>query len=553
MEIKQANTYNHNRILIHILWDASPLWGHLVLNAIIQTGLPYSLVRAQDLHATTNKDCSVLSGKILIVPGGFGRVKSQVLGEKGKNAIRDFVAQGGVYIGFCGGAGLGLTDIKIFTDDKMPADNKIFADKKIQKGGKRENVGLGLCPWGRGLYANRLQHLVSGHISSTLGKDVLIPNQTEVSLPVWWPGRMQEPDTSTLQNQEHHKTKETRTNSNTEITYTQGEVRVLARYKDIGDDLYVADLPLKRLPPTAFEDWKNLYGVHLRPNLLDNEPAIIAGDFGQGQYVLSYSHLETPNSPSANELFAHILRVCLKDFAKDFSQKPTELHNELAHKLPKNSPKNLSKNLSGTLPVTHNNIFNTPYTPLWLNTAEHAKNTFENRPEKNKSEKILNVSSLLQTNKNIPLSSIHTKPILFELFTKLEELFQLGVDLRLLFPRTEWLYGWHTSVPGSQLNALRVALLQSVYIEPGPAITKYFQETGLSFCEKMLIFINGAKTWLLARKLSEVSEKENNNQTTVSPSILKEQRKELFGLHMAGGGLCGELIDWLNELLFCTE
>ena len=482
--------------IISILWDASPLWGHLVLNAVIQTGLSYSVIRSEDCIRNGIKS------KILIVPGGSGRIKASKLGEEGIYAIQEFTKKGGIYIGFCGGAGLALKD------------------------------GLNICPWGRSFYKDRMQHLVSGHILSSIIQDRLIPNSfdddfcpnktihsndnntcnsnihstdtnshnddanakniinaenntsannnrnslyTEVPLPVWWPGKFEEPK------------KEINLNEH------QSAVRVLARYKAMGNDLHVADIPIQKLPSSALEDWYNLYGIVLRPSLLDGQPAVINGNYGKGEYILSYCHLETPDSPFANAIFAHILRTCLENHDPNFSDETSqafEINNT-----------GLAKNILNT----------EKYCPTWIDSE------------------IQNTWAILQ-----------------ELYDGLEELFKLGVDLHLLFPRTPWLYGWHTSVPGSHLNALRVALLRSLLLPTNKRREHYMMTKGVSFAENMIVFVSGAKSWLLAKRLSETI-----TETDVIPThILHAQKQELFGLHMSGGGLCGLLIDWLDEFLF---
>lgn len=429
--------------MIAILWDASPLWGHLVLNTIIQTGLPYQIITAKDCQEKKLEQENI---KILIVPGGSGRQKANMLGEQGILAIRHFVENGGAYLGFCGGAGLALAD------------------------------GLGICPWGRDFYNGRTEHRISGHIYCDLSQDSLIPKDMEkASLPVWWPGRFQEPsEEEYLADPEKKK------------------VRILARYREMGEDLYTHDLPVKKLPPEAFDDWENLYGIRLRPKLLDGQPAIIAGDFGKGQYILSYSHLETPDSPEANKIFAYMLRQILA--------------NEDSSKL---TAKGAAFEAVGT--GLCKNILNTQeFTPTWINTD-------------------------FQT----------SWPILRELKGQLDELFKLGVDLQLLFPRTSWLYGWNTSVHGSQLNALRIALSRALVLPPIDEREDYLLKKGVNFAENMLLFIHGTKNWLLARRLCDsLSENEG-----IAPEIMEAQRRELFGMLMYGGGRCGELITWLDEFL----
>ena len=242
--------------MIAILWDASHIWGYLLLHAVRSTGIPFRVLKGLDIAQTG------LSGKMLIVPGGSARRKADALGPAGAEAVRHFVKEGGRYLGFCGGAGLALAD------------------------------GLGLCPWNRDGMPDRLQHLVSGHLSCSLTADSdLIPSALagkNAMLPVWWPGRFNEPDES-------------------------GPVEVLARYRAPGPDLYVADMPFSSMPADVLAEWDAMYGVRLRPSLLDGRPCAVAGTYGKGSWLLSYSHLETPTgafpgSEQAGMWLLHLLR-----------------------------------------------------------------------------------------------------------------------------------------------------------------------------------------------------------------------------------------------------
>ena len=127
---------------IAIFWDASQLWGLLVWRAAEAFGLPYRLVKAQEIAQGTLSDKTSL----LLVPGGTARHKSSALGEAGRKALREWVSRGGHYVGFCGGAGLGLSD----------------ADDPVRTA--EIGTGLGLCPWRRAEIAERIQHFFSGHV-----------------------------------------------------------------------------------------------------------------------------------------------------------------------------------------------------------------------------------------------------------------------------------------------------------------------------------------------------------------------------------------------------
>ena len=235
---------------IYIYWDESHFWGLMARRALAAWGLPHRLVRGTEIAQGLLADNPP---GLLLVPGGWARGKAERLGDAGIEAVRALVRDGGSYLGFCGGAGLALS------------------------GG-----GLSLCPWRRRAFTDRMQHFMSGHVHVDFGNDhILIPKDMSNSalLPVWWPGRFEPAD---------------------------NDVEILATYNKPGPDFWMADLALKSLPKGTASDWENLYGVRIRPDF-EGLPAVISGRFGQGRYVLSYAHLETPASPQANRWLTHIL------------------------------------------------------------------------------------------------------------------------------------------------------------------------------------------------------------------------------------------------------
>lgn len=243
---------------IHIYWDESHFWGLLITRALTAWGIPHRLVRGSEIAdgALAGKPAagSDAPPKLLIAPGGRAKGKADRLGVRGMDRVCEFVDNGGAYLGFCGGTGLALSG----------------------------PYGLGLSPWTRKGYKNRLHHFLSGHVEASLNTDSpLTPDGMDSALlPVWWPGRFAPADDG---------------------------VTVLARYGDPGPDFWVADLHLATLPEGTMTDWENLYNIHLRPDFMRGLPCLTANDFGAGRVVLSYAHLETPASPQANHWLAHIL------------------------------------------------------------------------------------------------------------------------------------------------------------------------------------------------------------------------------------------------------
>ena len=244
---------------IHIYWDESHFWGLLFTRTLSAWGIPHRLVRGHEIADGALSGKSGERPKLLIVPGGRAKGKTDRLGLPGMDAICEFVHSGGAYMGFCGGTGLALTG----------------------------PYSLGLSPWSRKGYKNRLHHFLSGHVEADLNSaSSLVPDNMadDAMLPVWWPGRFDPKDDS---------------------------VTVLARYGKPAPDFWVADLNLSTLPKGTMTAWEDLYGVHLRPDFLEGLPCVTANDFGDGRVILSYAHLETPASPHANAWLGHMLSEVL--------------------------------------------------------------------------------------------------------------------------------------------------------------------------------------------------------------------------------------------------
>ena len=254
-----------------LLWDAANLWGLLAWQALNAFRVPCRLEKCRNIAHTLQSD----KPRLVLVPGGTARSKFEALGPAGVAALRDFIARGGHYLGFCGGAGLGLSG----------------------------ETGLGLCPWQRAGFTDRLQHLMSGHVEAAAAPHPLAPPLAGVdkahplSLPVWWPGRFAAATPSTENTAETGRDAAART----------PQPVVLARYQGPGADLHMVDVPLASLPEAVRRKWRDLYGVSLIPETLRGEPCVVHGAFGEGSYTLSYSHLETPDSPEANRWLAHLL------------------------------------------------------------------------------------------------------------------------------------------------------------------------------------------------------------------------------------------------------
>ena len=476
---------------IYILWDESHIWGLLVWRAIEAMQLPYRIVRGQEIaHGLLSGKTPESRPALLIVPGGNARQKSEALGVEGIRAIREYVREGGSYLGFCGGAGLGLSS----------------AD------------GLCLCPWGRAKFTDRMQHFVSGHIHATLHASPQAAQQETASVSASVSGLQRTPDLLPDQETSGQKPEQTSeqmsgqtpgqpapgmesdTQSGSDLIppdlgplplvpiwwparfapETGTDVQVLASYADPGEDFWVADLPLGTLPPGTFNAWEDLYDIKLRPTFLTGQPCVLSGTMGSGRYVLSYTHLETPDSPDANRWLAHIITV-------------------------------LSKNAfcpQGLTPHTRT-------VPPW--DPSHA-----------------------------PM--VWTDPALAEARSIFEDIVTIGKNHCLFFQRNAWLIGWRAGIPGANLNNLYCAICSVVSTPPTGAALDYWNSVSDAFLTKLRLFHEGVRGYLLAERLAMTLSK--TFPETVSQQSLKNQRAALFGPPMASGGLYLELLDIIDTVMY---
>ena len=403
---------------IYLLWDKAHIWGLTAWRALASMGAPYRLLKAASIAQ------GALSGKppsVLLAPGGTARLKAEALGSAGRAAIRAYISAGGHYLGICGGAGLALS-------------------------GKNS---LGLCPWKRATYSNRLQHFISGHIHVEASEDHPLgpPDADPLPLPVWWPGRF--------------------------APQEEDEVEILAAYLYPAGDIWLADLPLSTLPPGTLASWEEMYGVSFRPEELSGQPCVIRNEYGQGSCILSYSHLETPDSPAANRWLVHLLRSLTRFAPKQDCCPAWE-------------------------PAT--------YPVRW------------------------------------------DEPVFNDARAFLNQLIHIGLEHNLLFARAPWLWGWRAGIPGAALNNFSTVLYSVQNLEPNDAALRYWEEKKAFFTQKFGLFQKSAEQYLLAERLAVTLV--GVLSRAVDRRILDMQREALFGQPMEGGGLCEELTNVLEELVF---
>lgn len=242
------------RSTVALLWGNSQLWGTLMWRGLRALGAPVVVLKSQDI---ARGELQRVAPGALLAPGGWAKQRSHALGPAGRQAIQDYLHDGGVYMGFCGGAGLAL---------QAPAGES-----------------LNLCPCDRKPITERLVNC-SGHLELeyTSNHPLCPPMPSSTCMaPVWWPSQFE--------------------------LLPDSQLTALAHYRSPGKDFWVADLPYQDIPREHLAAWEEHYGITLDPELLRNEPAVVTGRHGAGHYILSYVHLETPGSGQANRWLGHML------------------------------------------------------------------------------------------------------------------------------------------------------------------------------------------------------------------------------------------------------
>lgn len=237
---------------VAVLWTHSLLWGLLCIDALSLLRIPYQLLSAAEVC-----DGRLDAFGVLIVPGGWAAHKARALGEKGRSMIARFLAEGGSYLGFCGGAGLALSS--------PPALNL---------------VPIRRMPLSQRLPSASGQVYVCGMPTHPAWKN--IPDSVPVS--IWWPSQF--------------------------LVSSGCEASCLASYtRTPGEDFRVADVRVCDMDGSvSWGELEGMYGINLDPARIEGEPAIIEARRGKGRLILSYAHLETPGDFWGNRLLFNILK-----------------------------------------------------------------------------------------------------------------------------------------------------------------------------------------------------------------------------------------------------
>lgn len=214
-----------------LLWDESLAWGLMALRALRGAGLPFDLLRSEEIRGG-----ALSRYRMLLVPGGWASNKLSALGNRGQEEIRRFVDEGGSYLGICGGAGMATED------------------------------GIGLLPIRRKPTAERVASF-SGPVRLTLAAHRIWQGIEMPLFNAWWPSQFQAGDQRTC---------------------------VLATYEEALPDAFSSDIPVADGRVIGWPGLEKRYGILLDPARLHGEPAVMEGSFGRGRVVLSLIHFDTP-------------------------------------------------------------------------------------------------------------------------------------------------------------------------------------------------------------------------------------------------------------------
>jgi len=238
---------------VAFLWDESFLWGLMAYKALKSNGLSFKLIRSKDI-----KNGQLKNYKMLFVPGGWASNKLKTLEGDCISKIKQFVSNGGNYLGFCGGAGLAtLEGLGLLNIKRKPTK------ERVPSFSGRICLNINEHPIWKGLLTSSL---VAHHLS-------LIFN-------AWWPSQFLIEDKS---------------------------IKILATYGDALPDSFISDLNVGDVE--ANDGWSGLeeiYQINLNSKRLLNEPAVVEGFVGKGRVILSLIHFDTPEDKNGARVLSNL-------------------------------------------------------------------------------------------------------------------------------------------------------------------------------------------------------------------------------------------------------
>lgn len=270
---------------VAFLWDESFLWGLMAYRALSEANLPFDLIRSEDIKKGRLKHY-----RMLFVPGGWASNKIKSLGDRGVSEIKDFVNNGGSYLGFCGGAGLATLDgIGLLNIKRKPTKERVpsFSGK--------------IC-------LNVNEHVMWDGISPFCrGNPPRLPRAGTEACPysqvfhAWWPSQFAVEDNG---------------------------IRILATYGEAMPDSFSSDLNVGDTEAHGnWEELEKIYGINLNPMRLRNETAVVEGSYGKGKVVLSLIHFDVPDDDNGQLVLKNLWHYLggVQDSAEEQKSKRPEV------------------------------------------------------------------------------------------------------------------------------------------------------------------------------------------------------------------------------------
>ncbi len=262
---------------VAFLWDESFLWGLMSYKALRGNGLPFDLIRSEDVRRGRLRDYSML-----FVPGGWASNKLKALKDAGVSEIKRFVAAGGNYLGFCGGAGLATEhEIGLLNVKRVPGKDRVPSFS------------------GR-IHVNLKHHPIWQNLPHGTNSDADYPSSSVFH--VWWPSQ---------------------------FLVERKNLRDLATFGEALPDSFSADLKVGDVKRNgSWSELEGTYGINLDPSRLRNRPAVIEGMLGKGRVILSLIHFDTPDDTNGS--------IVLKNLWKYLAGEKTEenqksINQKIAH------------------------------------------------------------------------------------------------------------------------------------------------------------------------------------------------------------------------------
>ena len=246
-----------------LLWDESFLWGLMAYKALKANGLPFKLIRSEDIKSGELKNYS-----LLFVPGGWASNKLKALGDKGIAEIKRFVNNGGNYLGFCGGAGLATTDgIGLLPIKRIPTKDRVPS------------------------FSGRIHLNVKRHpmwkIAECEMRNADLNPKSEIVFHAWWPSQFSIGDRG---------------------------IKILASYGEAMPDAFSSDLNVGDVETgCGWKELEKIYGINLDPRRLTNEPAVVEGSYGKGKVILSLIHFDTPDDKNGAEVLRNLWKYLVEN------------------------------------------------------------------------------------------------------------------------------------------------------------------------------------------------------------------------------------------------